>query len=173
MLILGIDTATPYLVLGLPNAERAVRLERRHAEVLWAELDDFLRQNSVDRSGIAAIAVGQGPGSYTGLRVGVSAGLGLARGLGVPVVGVGTLHAVGLRYRQKVTVAHTTRNGLCYAATYDGTLELSPPRKVRLSELESSNGLLSLDEPPSGKAMAQLAAAALISGEPKIEPVYL
>ncbi|MDX2007309.1 MAG: tRNA (adenosine(37)-N6)-threonylcarbamoyltransferase complex dimerization subunit type 1 TsaB [Meiothermus sp.] len=173
MLILGIDTATPYLVLGLPTAERAVRLERRHAEVLWSELEDFLRQNSVDRSGLEAIAVGQGPGSYTGLRVGVSAGLGLARGLGVPVVGVSTLHAVGLRYSRRVMVAHTTRNGLCYAATYDGTLEVSPPRKVQLSELEASNGLLSLDEPPSGKAMARLAAAALISGEPKIEPVYL
>ncbi|MCL6567888.1 MAG: tRNA (adenosine(37)-N6)-threonylcarbamoyltransferase complex dimerization subunit type 1 TsaB [Meiothermus silvanus] len=78
MRVLALDTATPYLVLGLNEAERAVRLGRRHAEALWTELEAFLADCRTSLREIEGIAVGQGPGSYTGLRIGVSAGLGLA-----------------------------------------------------------------------------------------------
>jgi len=176
VLVLALDTATPYLVLGLPEAERAVRLGRRHAEVLWAELEQFLHETRTLRRDLAAVAVGRGPGSYTGLRVGIAAGLGLARGLNVPVVGVDTLAGVALRYQGRVNVAHTTRNGLCYSASYrvEGQrLEtLLPPRRTRLTELPPE-GLLSLDQPPSGMALARLGAQMLISGQTRVEPLYL
>lgn len=172
MLVLGIDTATPYLVLGLPNAGHSIRLERRHAEVLWSELEAFLRLHGVERGQLEGIAVGQGPGSYTGLRVGISAGLGLARGLGIPVVGVNTLHATALRYNQPVTVAQTTRNGLCYAASYSGMEQLEPPTRTPLADLDPSH-LFSLDEPPSGQALVRLGQMAIGSGRLGIDPMYL
>jgi len=177
--VLALDTATPFLVLGLPQAERAVRLGRRHAEALWPELEAFLADCRVRLADLEGIAVGRGPGSYTGLRIGVSAGLGLARGLGIPAVGVDTLMGVALRYRGLVTVAHTARNRLVYAAAYrvtDGehpeVKELRPPRKIPLEQLEGE-GVFSLDEPPSGRALAHLGSLALRSGKRGIEAVYL
>lgn len=173
--MLALDTATPFLVLGLPEAERAVRLGRRHAEALWPELEAFLADYGVGLSDLEGIAVGRGPGSYTGLRIGVSAGLGLARGLGIPVVGVDTLAGVALRYRGLVTVAHTTRNRLAYAATYDvgeELQELQAPRRIELDQLKPK-GIFSLDEPPSGQALARLGAQALGAGKRGVEPLYL
>lgn len=175
-MVLALDTATPYLVLGLPQAERTVRLERRHAEVLWAELEGFLRDAGVSKAQLSGIAVGRGPGSYTGLRVGIAAGLGLGRGLGIKVVGVDTLQAVALKYWGDVTVAHLTRNGLCYAASYQVHHPLAQPRqapyKARLEQLQSS-GLLSIDEPPSGMALSLLGRQALERGDTAIEALYL
>jgi tRNA threonylcarbamoyl adenosine modification protein YeaZ len=176
VLVLALDTATPYLVLGLPHTERALRLGRRHAEVLWGELEQFLYENGIQRQELEGIAVGQGPGSYTGLRVGIAAGLGLARGLDIPAVGVDTLGAVALRYQGQVTVAHTTRNGLCYSAQYrskEGKLTtLQASSRHKLAELQPT-GLFSLDEPPSGMALARLGAALLKAGHKQIEPLYL
>lgn len=176
VLVLALDTATSYLVLGLPHAERAIRLGRRHAEVLWGELEAFLHQAGVGLRKLEGIAVGRGPGSYTGLRVGIAAGLGLARGLGVPVTGVETLEATALRYQERVTVAHTTRNGLCYTASYrieGAKLEtLQAPHRSRLDALQPT-GLLVLDEPPSGRALAHLGIEALQAGRTLVEPLYL
>lgn len=176
VLVLALDTATSYLVLGLPHAERAIRLGRRHAEMLWGELEAFLYQAGVGLRELEGIAVGRGPGSYTGLRVGIAAGLGLARGLGVPVTGVETLEATALRYREQVTVAHTTRNGLCYTASYrieGAKLEsLQAPHRSRLDALQPA-GLFVLDEPPSGRALAHLGIKALQAGRTLIEPLYL
>ncbi|WP_199489993.1 tRNA (adenosine(37)-N6)-threonylcarbamoyltransferase complex dimerization subunit type 1 TsaB [Meiothermus sp. QL-1] len=176
MLVLALDTATPYLVLGLPHAERALLLKRRHAEVLWAELEQFLQDFETPLERLQGIAVGQGPGSYTGLRVGIAAGLGLGRGLGLPVVGVETLAGVALRYPGVVTVAQQGRAGLAYAATYrveaGRAAPLQPPRRVALAGLEAQ-GLLVLDQPPSGRALARLGAERLARGEASVEPLYL
>ncbi len=176
VLVLALDTATSYLVLGLPHAERAVRLERRHAEVLWSELEAFLRQAGVELRALEGIAVGRGPGSYTGLRVGIAAGLGLARGLGVPITGIDTLEAVALRYQGLVTVVHRTRNELCYTACYavEGVQAqiVHPPQRARLAEVQPK-GLVTIDEPPSGRALAALGWAALKARRAEVEPLYL
>ncbi|MCX7782096.1 MAG: tRNA (adenosine(37)-N6)-threonylcarbamoyltransferase complex dimerization subunit type 1 TsaB [Meiothermus sp.] len=176
MLVLALDTATPYLVLGLPHAERAIRLGRRHAEVLWGELEAFLHQAGVGLRELDGIVVGRGPGSYTGLRVGIAAGLGLARGLGVPVTGVETLEATALRYQGRITVAQSTRNGLCYTASYqiEGAKSetLQAPHRSRLDELHPT-GLFALDQPPSGRALAHLGIKALQVGRILVEPLYL
>lgn len=174
--VLALDTATPYLVLGLPHAERALRLERRHAEALWAELKRFLEEAQTPLESLQGIAVGQGPGSYTGLRIGVAAGLGLGRGRAIPVVGVDTLAGVALRYQGTVTVAQQARGEWVYAATYrlEGgqAIPVVSPHRVHRAKLVSQ-GLLVLDEPPSGQALARLGAARLQSGARGVEPLYL
>ena len=176
VLVLALDTATSFLVLGLPHAELIIRLERRHAEVLWQELEAFLKGAGVELRQLSGIAVGRGPGSYTGLRVGIAAGLGLGRGLGIPVAAVDTLEAVALRHQGLVTVAHRTRNGLCYTASYrvekQGLEVLHAPKRARLSELQPA-GLLVVDEPPSGRALARLGQTALREGQAQVEPLYL
>lgn len=184
MRVLALDTSTPYLVLGLPDAERAIKLDRRHAEELWGHLDAFLKETRTGLPDLEAIAVGQGPGSYTGLRIAVAAGLGLGRGLGIPVVGVDTLAGVALRYLGLVSVVHTSRKGLGYSASFkvdDGCKVVVQAKRVGLEGLETTipyglsgaPGLTVIDEPPSGRALARLGAVALSSGKRGVTPVYL
>lgn len=170
--VLAIDTATPFLVLGLPASERIIRLDRRHAEALFGELEAFLRWAGSGLEQLEGIAVGRGPGSYTGLRIGISAGLGLARGLGIPLIGVDTLAGVAGRYRGSVKVAHSTRGGFVYTASYyvqDGVEALTHAEKRPLEGLEPH----SLDEPPSGRVLARLGARLLQAGHRGVEPLYL
>lgn len=102
-LVLALDTATPYLALALWSeaegavAESAERVERAHAARLPLAVEALLRRANRGRGEIAGVVVGVGPGSYTGLRVGVACSRGLARALGVPLAGAGTLAAIAAR----------------------------------------------------------------------------
>jgi len=108
--VLAVDTATPYLVLGTPEAELALRAERRQGEMLVPVLERFLDRAGLEPGAIEGVAAGQGPGSYTGLRVGLAFAQGLARALGVPFVGVDTLAGVAARVSGEVAVGLTARN---------------------------------------------------------------
>ena len=66
----------------------------RHGETLLPAIDDLLGRTGTDRSRLAAVVVGTGPGAFTGLRVGLATAKGLAHGLGVPIVGVSTAEAL-------------------------------------------------------------------------------
>ncbi|AEB11805.1 tRNA (adenosine(37)-N6)-threonylcarbamoyltransferase complex dimerization subunit type 1 TsaB [Marinithermus hydrothermalis] len=183
MTVLAIDTATPYLVLGLPHAEGAWRLDRRHAEALFTHLEAFLQTHRVSLKAIRGIVVGQGPGSYTGVRIGVSAALGLGRALGVPVVGVDTLAGIALRYRGTVTPALSARSGRVYTATYRVPASqtpsaphlevVHPPHKTRLEALPFLEGCVVVDEPPSGRALAVWGRAQLQAGRRGVSVHYL
>ena len=97
MWTLVLDTATPYLSLGLFRGEAGVgrvkRVERRHEEVLFGLLEEVLREVGAGREEIGALVLGEGPGSYTGLRIALAAGLGLAQALGARVFGASSLLA--------------------------------------------------------------------------------
>ncbi|TGT75410.1 tRNA (adenosine(37)-N6)-threonylcarbamoyltransferase complex dimerization subunit type 1 TsaB, partial [Mesorhizobium sp. M8A.F.Ca.ET.161.01.1.1] len=69
-------------------------LGKGHAEHLMAVIAEALTAGAMDYSGLGAIAVSVGPGSFTGLRVGVSTARGLALALKVPAIGVTTLEAL-------------------------------------------------------------------------------
>ena len=66
----------------------------RHGETLLPTLGRVLGENNVRKSRLQAIVVGTGPGTFTGLRVGVATAKGLAHGLGIPIVGVATSSAL-------------------------------------------------------------------------------
>jgi tRNA threonylcarbamoyladenosine biosynthesis protein TsaB len=123
-LTLAIETATPYLALGLlgPGAEHSLLREvgRTHAEQLPDALDELLSGAGAARTQITRIVVGTGPGSYTGVRVGASYGLGLSRALGIPVLGVGTLEAlIGPRLSGLQAVSLDARKEQLYGALYE------------------------------------------------------
>ncbi len=99
MLVLGIETATSRLGLALWRdgrglAELELDLGRRHCEKLLVELDGLLADLELPASALSAIAVSQGPGSFTGLRIGLAFAKGLALALGCPLAGVPTLAAL-------------------------------------------------------------------------------
>ncbi len=74
-------------------------LGKGHAEHLMAVIDQALKAGDTGYAGLGAVAVSVGPGSFTGLRVGVSAARGLALALKIPAIGVTTLEALAAEAR--------------------------------------------------------------------------
>ncbi len=99
-MILAIDTATEEALVGLGTVDGAlVAVDRwtagyRHGEELLRRIEGLLGSAGVGRAGLTAIAVGTGPGAFTGLRVGLATAKGLAHGLGLPIVGIATSTAL-------------------------------------------------------------------------------
>ena len=65
-----------------------------HAEQLHVFIENVLKESKIERSQLDAIAVSKGPGSYTGLRIGVSAAKGLCFALNIPLISISTLEAL-------------------------------------------------------------------------------
>ena len=176
MNVLAIDTATPYLVLGTLSSELTLLRGRRHAETIFADVDAFLDRAGLDRRDLDLIVVGEGPGSYTGLRVGAAAGMGMARALNLPLVGASTLAAVASRRRGRVRAALSARSGHVYTALYEVSgwrpTALSEPVKMEAASLPVDACLL-VDRPPSGIALARLGQAAYETGARGLNSVYL
>jgi len=111
VLVLGIDTATPRVSVALGDAtdvrgEVQLTGGRRHAEQLAPAIEYLCRELDVDLAHISAIAVGIGPGLFTGLRVGVTTAKVMAQTLRIPVVGVPSLDLVAypLRHSDRLLV---------------------------------------------------------------------
>lgn len=95
-----LDTALPRAVVAVVDRDGTVKSEilldetRRHAERLSSAVDDALAAAGVDVKGLAGIGVGVGPGSFIGVRTGLSFARGLGAGIGVDVVGIDGLLAL-------------------------------------------------------------------------------
>jgi tRNA threonylcarbamoyladenosine biosynthesis protein TsaB len=99
LLRLGIDTSGPAVAAALLERERvlassALRAGRRGAPALGMLLDDLWSASATGPADLAGLAVAEGPGSFTALRVGLGAAVGLAAALGLPVRGVPTHEAL-------------------------------------------------------------------------------
>jgi tRNA threonylcarbamoyl adenosine modification protein YeaZ len=98
--LLAIDTAAPRLQLALlRGASVDVSIDeiaQGHAEILFDRIATLLARNGMAYADLTRIAVTTGPGSFTGLRIGLSAARGLALALDSPVVGVPSLTAISL-----------------------------------------------------------------------------
>ena len=101
-ILIAIDTATRRATLALGDergrlvAARAWRSEQRPGALLHAELDGLLREADIPLRSVAGIVAGTGPGSFTGLRVGLATAKVLAHALDRPIVGVATTDALAL-----------------------------------------------------------------------------
>ena len=94
MLILAFDTATDVATSALVSDGEVLGERTSRAVTLLEDVDALLRQAGTQTRDIEALAVGIGPGSFTGIRIGLSTARGLALALGVPVAGVSTLDAL-------------------------------------------------------------------------------
>jgi tRNA threonylcarbamoyladenosine biosynthesis protein TsaB len=131
MNLLAIDTAANLCaacVLDTQTGSERGRVVRDigtgHAELLMGVIEETLRVSGIDYAGLGRIAVATGPGSFTGVRVGVSTARGLALALKIPAVGVMTLEAIAAETRaafsgRPVMVAIDARREELYAAAYD------------------------------------------------------
>ena len=98
-LILCIETGTDICSVGIARDGELISLResdegRDHAKRVGVFVDELLRETGVLPDELDAVAVGMGPGSYTGLRIGVSFAKGLCYGLNIPLIAVGSLDAL-------------------------------------------------------------------------------
>lgn len=179
---LGIDSATRFLALALWDETRGLLAEyaedvgREHAARLLPEIQRLLARARVRPQDVGGIGVGTGPGSYTGMRVGVATAKGLARAWGVPLGGASTLAALalrGLRPGERGVALLDARRGNVYAAAFERPHDPTVPActpfsdavKVARDALPSLFPGLPLVEgvPPDA---SHLAAAARLGVEP-------
>ncbi|WP_338647246.1 tRNA (adenosine(37)-N6)-threonylcarbamoyltransferase complex dimerization subunit type 1 TsaB [Flavobacterium sp. KS-LB2] len=98
--ILNIETATKNCSIALAKEGKTICCKEiaeegySHAERLHVFIEEIIKEAGIKWNDLSAIAVSQGPGSYTGLRIGVSAAKGLCYALDVPLIAVDTLQAL-------------------------------------------------------------------------------
>lgn len=126
MLVVGFDTATPAVSVALHDGEGIVSEAfaadgRRHGELLAPMIAKVMADVGASRADLTAVAVGVGPGPYTGLRVGVVTARVLGAVLGIPVHGVCSLDviAVATPSGREFLVATDARRKEVYWARYD------------------------------------------------------
>ncbi len=102
-MILAIETATPHGSVALVSGD-AVRAKallavgQQASETILAAVDGLFRDTDTEAVGVSHVAVSAGPGSFTGLRVGMAVAKGFCYGLGATIVPVPTLHALALAF---------------------------------------------------------------------------
>ncbi len=98
--ILNIETATRNCSLALSQDGKTIALKEiaeagySHAEKLHVFIEVILKENNIGYQDLSAIAVSQGPGSYTGLRIGVSSAKGLCYALNIPLIAIDTMETL-------------------------------------------------------------------------------
>ena len=98
--ILNIETATKNCSVALAKEGKTILCKEiaeegySHAERLHVFIEEIIKEAGISLNDLSAIAVSQGPGSYTGLRIGVSAAKGLCFALGIPLIAVDTLQVL-------------------------------------------------------------------------------
>jgi tRNA threonylcarbamoyladenosine biosynthesis protein TsaB len=174
--VLGLDTSTSIASLALiAGGKVSTSLERpatSHGAALPGALDDLLSAAGLSIRDVGAIAVGIGPGSFTGLRIGISYAKGLAMASGCALVGVPGFDAVALAALERnnigeghlVCVVMDARKGEVYAALYrvvaDGLEKLSEELVIALKHLASQ---ITEDVTFVGDERAKDAAALVVS----------
>jgi len=123
MKLLVLDTSTEYLSLALWQdgavLARDLHAGHRHAELILPLTGEMLAEAGLTLGQLDGIAFGEGPGSFTGLRVGCGVAQGLAFGANLPVVGIGTLLALAASSgRDKAIACIDARMGEIYHAAY-------------------------------------------------------
>ena len=114
-MILSLDTATSVCSVALYQDKKLLAcqdlfVEQSHSVMLTVMIDNILHQANVPKEKLAAIAISDGPGSYTGLRVGSSVAKGLCYALDIPLFSVSTLQALASQMVDTFTVLQTMIN---------------------------------------------------------------
>lgn len=165
-IVLGIDTSGPRLQLCLAGpsfCELMVRDQKTgHAEIIFDEIAALLATRSLTYDDLTRIAVTTGPGSFTGLRIGLSAARGLGLALNVPVTGVPTLLALSLGQTtdQPFRIFVDARRDEAYVQDFKAPgIAVRPAMLLPLDAARTSDGL-GLIEPAAVDIAAMTAFAA-------------
>ncbi len=144
MLILAADTSLPILSVALLRDQDllgAAALEGKSSrnEKLLPAIDWLVSESGLDRTAIDLFAVTRGPGSFTGVRIGLATMQGMALALGKPVCAMSTHEAIAPA-RGKWVIVDEAGRGELYVSIFEDGEEAMAPRLVRAHELESFQG---------------------------------
>jgi tRNA threonylcarbamoyl adenosine modification protein YeaZ len=188
VLILAFDTATDVATVALVRDGDVLGERVSRAARVLKDAEELLREAGLGSEDVEAIVVGTGPGSYTGLRMGLVTARTLAVSLGVPVAGVSTLAALGAGLPGAVPVVDAKRREVftlaggepaCVAAS---ALEVEPGRTyvgdgaVRYrDEIAAAGGVVPPDDAPEHVPWARHHAGLARDFGPgeAAEPIYL
>lgn len=138
--ILHIETSSEWCSVALSKNDQCIDIEisnekNAQSSLLTIMIDRLLQRNDCSPQALDAIAISKGPGSYTGLRIGVSTAKGLAFALDLPIISVDTMFCIANAALQKIQeqdhflIAAVTdaRRQEIYAGLFDSTLALVKP----------------------------------------------
>jgi|688.fasta_scaffold262321_2 tRNA threonylcarbamoyladenosine biosynthesis protein TsaB len=139
-MILHLETSTKICSVALSkNGELFDFIETSsdqfiHGEALTVMIDQLLKRNAIDVKSLLAISFSLGPGSYTGLRIGLATAKGLSFGLGIPFIGVSSLESL-------VSLARAKHPDATIAAAFDAR------RDEVFLRIQQQNRVLLMDQP--------------------------
>ncbi|WP_156687328.1 tRNA (adenosine(37)-N6)-threonylcarbamoyltransferase complex dimerization subunit type 1 TsaB [Mycobacterium sp. Marseille-P9652] len=169
MIVLALDTATPAVTAGIVRlhdlavlAERITVDPRAHAERLTPNVLAALADAGLSMSDLDAVVVGCGPGPFTGLRAGMATAAAYGHALGIPVRGVCSLDAIGVRTGGDTLVVTDARRREVYWARYNDGVRMAGP---------GVNAPADVDPGPA-RAVAGSPEHAALFDLPRVEPVY-
>ena len=127
MTLLALDTSTEWASVALYDgrdvlAEETWHAQRRHADELFPTIERLLARTRITLASVDKVAVATGPGSFTGLRIGIAAAQGIARGAGAAMVGVSTLDVLAYPHaasKQRTCPLLPAGRSEFYAALYE------------------------------------------------------
>jgi tRNA threonylcarbamoyladenosine biosynthesis protein TsaB len=145
MLVLAADTSLPLLSVALVNGPAlvgAMLLEGKGSrnEKLLPAIDWLLTESGIDRKSIELFAVTRGPGSFTGVRIGLATMQGLALALGKPVCAMSTHEAIAFG-EARVAVVDDAGRGEFYASVYEDGREVVAPHLAKEPSIEGARTL--------------------------------
>ncbi len=143
--ILNIETSTTNCSVSLSFENDLVdcieqdSLNYSHSENLHVFIKELLNKNNIEFNHLSAISVCRGPGSYTGLRIGLSAAKGLCYGLDIPLISISSLKilANSIKYDGFIVSTMDARRDEVYSCIYDSNLNIIREEKPEIINHES------------------------------------
>jgi tRNA threonylcarbamoyladenosine biosynthesis protein TsaB len=188
VLTLAFDTATAVATSALVDDHEVLGERVSRAQTLLEDVDALLRQAGAHPADLGRLAVGLGPGSFTGVRIGLAAARGLALSLDLPGAGVSTLDALAAGAPEALPVIDAKRREVF--TLVEGEPRVLAPHELRVSEgtvcvgdgakryrsvLEERGAVVPPDDDERHLPRARFHAA--LAGEPgpveELEPLYL
>jgi tRNA threonylcarbamoyladenosine biosynthesis protein TsaB len=147
-MILAINTSTPQFSVavlqesGLLLAEQVIAGKSKNFRALMPALDALLEYSGVEFRHLSALATAVGPGSFTGLRVGLALAKGICHGLGIPAIGVSSLEAMASQWPDEtfpICPIIESRKGEAFAAVFrkegQDLVRMSPDKCLKFGDL--------------------------------------
>jgi tRNA threonylcarbamoyladenosine biosynthesis protein TsaB len=150
--ILNIETATKNCSVALAKEGKTILCKEiaeegySHAERLHVFIEEIIKEAGIELKDLVAIAVSQGPGSYTGLRIGVSTAKGLCYALNIPLIAVDTLQTLASQVTETdglIVPMIDARRMEVYSAIFSSTLE---KKREILAEVITENSFEEVPE---------------------------
>lgn len=181
--LLAFDTSAAHCAAALLSGGRVVAeawepMEKGQAERLLPLCEEVLARAGLGWADLEAVAVGTGPGNFTGIRIAVAAARGLALSLGIPAIGVTRLEALAEGLPRPLTVVEDAKRGEVYVQTFTeagaGVAALSAPVVPAGAVTGSAAGAGALPPAlPLHHAIAVIAARRVGTDQPRPAPFYL